>query len=271
MTCFYPVRLESDRVARHVVACGQCRGCRLERSRQWAVRCVHEASLHERNAYITLTYDDEHLPANASLFYRDFQLFMKKLRRTRKEVRFFCAGEYGEDTFRPHYHACLFNVGFDDGVKFKKSAGGDFWLYQSAVLDDLWKKGFASFGEVSFESAAYVARYVMKKVTGDVAEGYYGDLVPEFAHMSLRPAIGKDWIRLYWPEVLREGKVVVNGRSVAAPKFYLRYLRQVTGFQALVDERNRFMLEHGGDRVPSRMRAREKVLNARISHLRRSL
>ena len=95
--------------------CGQCIGCRLERSRQWAIRCVHEASLHERNCFITLTYRDECLPTNGSLDLDAFQKFMKRLRRRFGEgVRFFHCGEYGENFGRPHYHAILFNLDFSD-------------------------------------------------------------------------------------------------------------------------------------------------------------
>ena len=166
------------------VPCGQCVGCRLERSRQWALRCVHEASLHKENCFITLTYNDEHLPEHGHLIYRDFQLFMKRLRkRTGVRVRFYMCGEYGENFGRPHFHACLFGYNFPDLVRWK---AGKSTLYRSKLLESLWTDGYSSVGEVSFESAAYVARYILKKVTGDDAEAHYtfprsfnrGDILP---------------------------------------------------------------------------------------------
>lgn len=155
------------------VPCGQCVGCRLERSRQWAVRCVHESQLHKENCFITLTYASEHLPPDSSLHYRDFQLFMKRLRKkfTGKKIRFYMCGEYGENFGRPHFHACLFGHNFDD-LKLWKTQN-NIPLYRSKILEELWPFGHSSVGSVTFESAAYVARYIMKKVTGEAAELHY--------------------------------------------------------------------------------------------------
>ncbi|AXH74125.1 MAG: replication initiator protein [Microviridae sp.] len=167
------------------VPCGQCVGCRLERSRQWAIRCVHEASLHKKNCFITLTYNDEHLPENSSLDYRVFQLFMKRLRKKYGDnIRFYMCGEYGENFGRPHFHACLFNHDFSDKKLWKTV--NKMPLFRSAELEELWPFGFSSIGSVTFESAAYVARYIMKKITGEAAEKHYtfrrpfnrGDILP---------------------------------------------------------------------------------------------
>lgn len=154
------------------VPCGQCVGCRLERSRQWAIRCVHEASLHQHNCFITLTYADEHLPPNNSLVYEHFQLFMKRLRKKYGEgIRFYMCGEYGENFGRPHFHACLFGHNFPD-LKLWKTVNKQK-LYRSAELETLWPFGHSSVGTVTFESAAYVARYILKKVSGEAAERHY--------------------------------------------------------------------------------------------------
>ncbi len=130
MACYYPLRAWrgpgrtgalsiawTRQGSSHVelqLPCGQCIGCRLERSRQWAVRCMHEASLYSFNSFVTLSYSPECLPSLDSLCVRDFQLFMKRLRKQFSKVRFFHCGEYGDDTRRPHYHALLFNLHFDD-------------------------------------------------------------------------------------------------------------------------------------------------------------
>lgn len=153
--------------------CGQCVGCRLERSRQWALRCMHESKLHDRNCFITLTYDEAHLPPDRGLHYRDFQLFMKRLRkRFGDNIRFYMCGEYGEKVGRPHFHACLFGHDFDD-KKLWSTTPAKSKLYRSESLEELWPNGFSSVGDVTFESAAYVARYITKKITGEAAESHY--------------------------------------------------------------------------------------------------
>lgn len=148
------------------VPCGQCIGCRLERSRQWALRCVHEASLHDENCFITLTYDPEHLPiyfrddgpALGTLCKEDFQNFMKRLReRIGTKIRFFHCGEYGEQLGRPHYHAIIFGYDFADKTPIEVSDGGHN-QFVSEMLTEVWGKGRCTIGAVTFDSAAYVAR-----------------------------------------------------------------------------------------------------------------
>lgn len=165
------------------VACGQCIGCRLDYSREWMFRCVQEAKEHEYNSFITLTYNDKNLPTDNSLNKRHWQKFMKRLRKRvekvarfkgceHKRIRYYHAGEYGERFSRPHYHALLFGLDFGDKVRCGTSPLGDP-LFTSAALEDIWGKGFVSTGPVNWNTAAYVARYVLKKVTGDVAEAHY--------------------------------------------------------------------------------------------------
>ena len=155
------------------IPCGQCIGCRLEYSRSWAVRCCHESSLHIFNSFITLTYDPSHLPVDGSLNIEHFQKFMKRLRKKLHplKIRFFHCGEYGDLTRRPHYHALIFGYAFPDRKLFKKSKSGD--LYTSELLTKVWGLGHASVGDLTFESAAYVARYIMKKVNGDLVKSHY--------------------------------------------------------------------------------------------------
>ena len=107
--------------------CGQCIGCRIDKSKSWALRCVHEASLYDHNCFITLTFNDENLPDDKSLKKEDFVLFMKRLRKKYDgltpvqcgdkviyPIRFFHCGEYGDQFSRPHHHACIFNFDFHD-------------------------------------------------------------------------------------------------------------------------------------------------------------
>jgi len=201
--------------------CGQCIGCRLERSRQWAIRCSHEAALHDDNCFITLTYDDVNLPSDGSLNKKHFQDFMKRLRfRFGSGIRFFHCGEYGEKFARPHYHACLFNFDFPDKLLWKTV--GENRLYRSEALEELWPFGFSTIGSVTFESAAYVARYITKKVTGDRAGGHYGGRVAEYTTMSRRPGIAKGWLERFRSDVYPSDFVVLREKKMKPPKYYDR-------------------------------------------------
>lgn len=200
--------------------CGQCIGCRLERSRQWAVRCMHEASLYSDNSFLTLTYSNENLPKDGSLHMDHFQKFMKRLRKNihPKKVRFYHCGEYGDLHARPHYHALLFNHDFDDKKLFTERK--NIRLYTSDSLSQLWPMGFSTVGAVTFESAAYVARYVMKKVTGKHSEEYYGGRKPEYTTMSRRPGIGQKWFSKYTGDIYPLDRIMVRGISTRPPRFY---------------------------------------------------
>ena len=135
--------------------------------------------MHEENCFLTLTYDEAHLPVGGSLDRRAFPLFMKRLRKRLKgeRVRYFHAGEYGADLGRPHYHSCLFGFDFSDKVYW--TSRGGFPVWRSSTLEALWPFGFSEIGSVTFESAAYVARYITKKMLGAGAEGAYKVLDPE--------------------------------------------------------------------------------------------
>ena len=255
--------------------CGQCIGCRLERSRRWAVRIMHEASLHERNCFLTLTYDDEHVPSNASLNVVDFQLFMKRLRRgSVSPLRFFHCGEYGEETRRPHYHCCLFGENFSDDRKVYRVTKQGHSLYNSSRLSEVWGLGHAVIGDLSFESAAYVARYCLKKVTGPSAQDYYGERKPEYVTMSRRPGIGSGWLEkgrnLF--ETYRDDSVVLRGKEMLPPPYYDRILERVD--PALFDcvKRERALAAKGfADSEDSRSRrlhdreiCKEQTINATL-------
>lgn len=200
--------------------CGQCVHCRLERSRQWAMRCLHEKSLYGESAFITLTYDEKKLPPDMSLSVRELQLFMKRLRKkTGDGVRFYACGEYGAQFGRPHYHVLLFNRDFPDKKFFKETGSGDK-LYTSVALDNVWGNGLSVFGSVTFESCAYVARYVVDKITGPLAEAHYKGRVPEFATRSMRPGIGADWFDKYGGHAYKHDSVIMREMEMQPPKYY---------------------------------------------------
>ncbi|AXH78145.1 MAG: replication initiator protein [Microviridae sp.] len=220
------------------ISCGRCIGCRLDRSLQWALRCVHEASLHDENCFITLTFDEAHVNKEGSLKVSDFQNFMKRLRQkiSPTNVRFFHCGEYGANFSRPHHHACLFGYDFPD--KVLHSGKGQTAVYTSEILSSLWPFGFHTIGSVTFESAAYVARYVLKKWSKDemdphelynemrsltdkeFRDRYYGGRKPEYITMSRRPGIGADWYSKFGSDVYPAGFCLVDGKKVKPPKFY---------------------------------------------------
>jgi hypothetical protein len=214
--------------------CGKCIGCRLERSREWAVRCVHESEMHHSNIFITLTYSPEHLPKTKeglpTLFHEDFQNFMKRLRTrfadTQKEIGFFMCGEYGEQHGRPHYHACLFGVDFKDKEP-ERMSHDQFTCYTSKTLDELWGKGRTEIGSVTFESAAYIARYVTKKITGDTAPEHYQGRLPEYGKSSRQYAIGKKWLEKYWTDIFNYNELIIRGgvRS-KIPRYYVKWIEK---------------------------------------------
>lgn len=282
-----------------LLPCGRCQACRLERSKQWAIRCMHEAQMHEHNAYITLTYDEKNLPENNSLTYRDFQLFMKRLRKARsrnataflhapsghllskREIGFYMCGEYGEKFDRPHFHAILFGIDFADKKLF--STRQNFRLYTSETLTKIWQKGHATTGAVTYQSAAYVARYVMKKITGKNAKLHYqkinnetGEIynkTPEFNNMSRRPGIGSNWLNQYTSDVYPDGKTILNGVKINAPRYYDK-IRQRTHPQEIEDlqwKRTEQGIARAEDNTDARRAVKEKVLHAKLNQLKRTI
>lgn len=227
------------------ISCGRCIGCRLEKSRQWAIRCVHEAKSHKDNCFLTLTYNDEHLPKDGSLSKKDIQKFIKRVRKhyESKDIRYLYCGEYGENNLRPHYHVCLFGVDFHHDRKIYSHNNLDQRLYVSETLNKLWSKklkknqppsniGLAVIGDLSFQSSAYVARYITKKITGKDQEDHYGQKMniltgelelartPEFAEASRRPALGRRWFEENYKEVYPNDFTVVNKIPQKPPKYY---------------------------------------------------
>lgn len=211
------------------VPCGQCIGCRLDWSLGWAIRCMSEKRLHADSAFLTLTYDDDHLPKNYSLNPMHLTLFMKRLRmRLGTGLRFFACGEYGELTQRPHYHVLLLNYSFNDRKMDRQSKSGSANLYVSATLSNLWEYGHANFGEVTLESCAYVASYCTKKlIISDktplsVLQRNLLKLsrVPEFHRMSRRPGIGMDAFARFNGEWFRADSMVMSGKEKGIPRYF---------------------------------------------------
>ncbi len=287
------------------VNCGQCLGCRLDYSRMWSVRIVHEAGwqLHEMgvgSCFITLTYRDDDIPQGWSLTpsgASDFQLFMKRLRRSSEQkIRFFMVGEYGsicrhdieaDDcemccVGRPHYHAVLFGKTFED----LEVCGGraDVVYYTSRQLEAIWGLGFVQVGEVNVQSADYAARYALKKITGEMAAEHYQNITPdgeiyrvqpEYATMSRRPGIGADWFEKYKDDCFPSDEVPVDGLRVlpSVPRYYGKRLEVFNPqmMEEVKESRRQFRRDNIEEYSPERLKSKYIVKKKQISFLKREL
>lgn len=217
------------------IPCGKCLGCRLEYSRQWALRCVKEAKYHEHNCFITLTYADEKYPKRG-LNKKHVQDFLKRLRRRldyhnyftgKADLRYFLCGEYGSRTYRAHYHAILFGFKPFDLIYFKTINGND--VYISPFLEEVWGHGNVLVGvNVSFESCAYVARYVMKKLEVKENDEFYKTFSKDFLLCSRRPALGYRFFEENLPELERLDKVMIrDGVKCLPPRYFSRKIKEI--------------------------------------------
>ena len=255
------------------IPCGQCIGCRLERSRQWAVRCVHESKLYpNNNCFLTLTYNDENLPrgintetgeldaGEPSLNKRDIVLFLKRLRKKYGDgIRFFQCGEYGEQLRRPHHHVLLFNHVFPDKKYWKTKKG--VHLYLSDTLNKLWGLGHCVIGDVNFESAAYVARYVTKKITGDPQRvlDHYGGILPEYITMSRKPGIARNFFEEFQSDIYPSDQCVLRPGLIARPPKYYDNIYDLTNPEsfAKIKKARRVHAITSADNTPERLKDRE--------------
>lgn len=280
------------------VPCNQCRGCRLAKAQEWGLRCHHEAQFHERNSFITLTYDDDHLPPDFSVDPRTFELFLKRLRFSlgADKIRFFGCGEYGGKTFRPHYHAIIFGHDFPDKRKHALTKRGHP-IFTSEALQKLWPYGFSSIGAVNWRTAAYTARYTLKKIgddqvlpagveSWDEVRNYRASHYlrihpvtlkgvmcrPEFLRMSRMPGIGREWALQYKSDYFPSDFIVLEGKKFPVPKFYFNLLSPEE--QKFVRDERRFeassMLRQM-ERCDARRFCKREVRDARISSMSRDL
>lgn len=290
------------------VPCGRCVGCRLERSKQWAIRIMHEAQMHKANSFITLTYENTDADTHAliaraptSLIKQDVQRFMKRLRKNNEKhyrvdsvgseqppsplgdgrIKFYAIGEYGPATARPHYHAAIFGEDFhDDRYPWKKSKAGN-QLWRSPRLEKIWTQGNCDIGELTLESAAYMARYIMAKINGDMAIEHYKRtdpttgtdfwIQPEFNLMSRGgrngKGIGASWFEKFQTDVYPHDYVVHKDKKMKPPRYYDALMAKID--QHLVDqiklERERKGALQAGDNTPERLAVKETVALARLN------
>lgn len=258
MPCYHPWHKDAQ-----ILPCGQCRGCRAAHAREWAMRCMHEASLREDNCFVTLTYDDEHLPPGGSLDRAAFPLFMKRLRKriAPQRVRYFHVGEYGTESQRPHYHTLLF--GFVPPDQELLSVRGGFSVFTSDLLRQAWPAGLHEVGSVTPQSAAYVVGYVKRRMTGSWAKARYGRREPEYGTMSRNPGIGAAWIDGFKCEVFPSDGVVVRGKMWKPPRYYADRVGRDNPLLLESVRLARHQARKPEDETPERLAVRERCANAR--------
>lgn len=240
---------------------------------------MHESKLYDQNCFLTLTYSDETVPTNYSLNLRHVQLFIKRLRKSLPQrIRFYLCGEYGDQLGRPHYHAIIFNHDFPDKTLFKRINGKAH--YTSDLLTNLWKQGHATTADVTYESAAYCARYVTKKIkTSDEfglnryfrlspIDGQMHLVKPEFSVMSRRPGIGYKYVEQYKSDFYPSGFVVVNGVKQAPPRYYVQQLTEAEQTKLKRAARRKALVFKPHTTTERRL-ARAAVRDARIKNLKR--
>lgn len=260
--------------------------------------------MHEEACFLTITYNEENLPHGNTLVHRDIQLFLKRLRKAvsrlkqkaiagrsgsnskpdqknNNKLRYYMCGEYGDKTQRAHYHMCLYGWDPTD-KKFYTTSGSTIKskIYTSETLDKIWGKGNVWIGDVTFESAAYVARYIMKKINGKKQKEHYevldpetGEIInrkPEYTKMSLKPGIGATWLQKYESDVFPEGTVIARGHKGKSPKYYEQKFKKINplAYEDLLYERHKRI--QPGENSKERLAVRETVAKAQIAFLKRN-
>ncbi len=281
MACYHPISVGVPKPAlrkggpkrwvEQTVPCGNCLGCRANQARDWSIRILHESQIHLYSWFLTLTYSDENIPENGSLYPEDLRGFFKTLRKQHEpeKLSYFACGEYGGETSRPHYHSVLFNHPLLDRIPHSRSSSTPLW--RSKTLESAWPYGHSEFSTVTPGSASYVAGYVRKKIGKKAHPNDYnrvneetGEIVeirPEFSRMSLRPAIGKRWIEKYWSEVYPKDFVVREGKEYPPPRYYdkwmdLNHPKMMADVRYERDKKATYL-------APEKLEAKEKIHKAR--------
>lgn len=256
------------------IPCGKCIGCRLDYSRSWADRMILELDHTKKGVFITLTYDNDHVPFTEcdngefgafTLYKPDLQKFFKRLRKkfSYQEIRYYASGEYGSNTQRPHYHDITFGLSLEDFPDLKLRGKNELGQchYQSDILADIWGQGFCLVTDVSWKTCAYVSRYVQKKVFGGM--NYLQDLYgcePEFSLMSRRPGIGAYYMEDH-PDMFDVSQLYVRGyeNPISIPKYHLKKLSLLDPekYDKILSERKEYVSD----------KEFQKLLNTDLSYL----
>lgn len=196
-----------------------------------------------------------------------------------RRLRYYYGGEYGDRYGRPHYHACLFGIDLADKL-LEHRTDQDFKLYTSATIRELWPHGNHLIGELTWESAAYTARYIMKKITGNRAPEAYQRLdhetgeilqiLPEYNDMSRRPGVALPWLNKYMTDVYPLDKVIVRGKKTNPPRYYDKQYQKLENneLEQLKFERQVNAKLHWEDQTDERLKKAEQVTQRRIQSLK---
>lgn len=218
------------------VPCGKCVACRMRQRKEWSIRLLFELSGYDDASFVTLTYDDEHIPENGSLKKSDFQKFMKRLRRLLDaydvKIKYYACGEYGDNTNRPHYHAILFGLSVEDSKTY---------------IPRVWYQGHIDVGTVTPASINYVCGYIDKKLSGIHEYETYISTGRENVFRLLSNGLGRDYFDSISDEVIEKGYLSVQGKKYSLPRYFLERLKKqgkdLSAFRALSDERSIVMME----------------------------
>ncbi|QCQ84698.1 replication initiator protein [Blackfly microvirus SF02] len=278
---------KGDPTSKFPLPCNNCVGCRLDKARQWAIRLTHERREHDLAIFVTLTYNDQHLPRDGGLVKKHMQTFFKRLRSyieyttpDNPKIKYFMCGEYGGKTLRPHYHAIIFGMDFADKRFHKNNKQGDK-LYTSKKLDELWGMGHCNIGDVTYQSVGYVARYNLKKVNGvNKHEHYKGvnrdtgeivSIIPEFIAAS--QGLGLAHFERHHQQMYMRDSVVIQGKEAPVPKYYDVKLKQVNEewLAEIKAKRLEKAMAAAADNTRERLKVREEIKTAQVSKLTRDL
>jgi len=221
-----------------VAPCGKCLPCRLNCSTDRAIRSVHEASQHEQNSFHTYTYNDENLPKNKSIDPQEMRKFIQRYRYYLGPdipIKYSIIGEYGKQTWRAHYHGLIFGHQFDDLEEYSVNHQGDI-QYKSETLNKIWGKGDCIVGELTKQSAGYVARHNISKIKGEAAAEHYkivdpetGEIfpvLPEFHICTTQPGIGKIWYDKYKTDLIKGYITDGKGNKQPVSRYYEKLLQK---------------------------------------------
>lgn len=217
----YPLRSREPQVP---APCGKCPPCLHKKSQNWIIRLMNHEKITTSAQFITLTYAPEYVPISKkgfmSLRMKDYTKFMKALRyqysyrkinpetgRMKRyydkvpDIKYYAVGEYGSETYRPHYHAIIFNADIDK-------------------IEKAWKKGHVYIGTVTSDSVAYVTKYIHKGKLIPVHKN--DDREPEKANMS--KGLGLNYLTpqqiAFHRQDLKMAYINQNGYKKSMPRYY---------------------------------------------------
>lgn len=263
------------------IPCGRCMPCRINYMTHWSTRMVCESYMHQHSWFITTTYSDQHLPSNYSLNKRHHQLFMKRFRfHFNTPARFVCAGEYGTQTLRPHYHYIIFGPDLDDLQLYQQTLKGHM-LYTSPTINSLWQLGQCYVARFTRQTGSYVAAYITKRFKSsdtEIADAFYtrvhpltGEIsrvMPEFLLASRRPGIGTPWFEKYGEHLPYDDFIIIDGMKRPVPPYFLRKLGEET--QEIIKRRKKEFALRKNDHSEQRLLTRyEKGILDDADHVRK--